>query len=74
MAKFKVEVQGTGLGDFEVEAHSFKDNQNGEFIDFLDFEEPRTPSHHEDTRSGVHQVLRVRASLVKKIERMPDTA
>ncbi len=48
MAKFKVEVQGTGLGDFEVEAHSFKDNQNGEFIDFLDFEEPRTPSHHED--------------------------
>jgi len=64
VARFKVEV-GHGMDDFQVEADSFTDNDNGEFIDFVARKASNTPPY---------QVLRVRASLVMKIQRLPEEA
>jgi hypothetical protein len=64
VATFKVEV-GHGMENFQVEADSFTDNDNGEFIDFVARKTSNAPPY---------QVLRVRASLVLKIQRLPDDA
>ena len=53
------------MDDFQVEADSFTDNDNGEFIDFVARKASNTPPY---------QVLRVRASLVMKIQRLPEEA
>ena len=64
MARFKVEV-GHGMENFEVEADAFTDSANGDFVDFVARKASSAPPY---------QVLRVRASLVMKIERLPDDA
>jgi hypothetical protein len=64
VARFKVEV-GHGMENFEVEADSFTDSANGDFVDFVARKASNAPPY---------QVLRVRADLVMKIQRLPEEA